>query len=212
MTGCKLSLTINPDTFRDNSELETVNITRCTELTELSPNTFTSLPFLRSLNFHLSGLTQIHEEAADWSNLMHMDFSNNPLDCNCQLQWLKPFYNAKAKCHSPEKFAGEFVHSIKDSFCSFDGLQWWAILLIILAVILSILALTFGIYYFVNRGTKRPKLKRPKSLNSKADIVVVTYTPESSEKYLDIENIYEDPADLPLGSAQNYPDVKTTVL
>lgn len=40
----------------------------------------------------------------------------------------------------------------------------------------------------------------------------MTYTPESSEKYLDIENIYEDPAEVPLGSAQNYPDVKTTVL
>ena len=207
-----MELTIKPDTFRDNSELESINITRCTDLTELSPNTFTSLPFLKSLNFHQSGLTQIHEEAADWSNLIFMDFSNNPLDCSCELQWLKPFYDSNAKCHSPSKFSGEFVFKIQDSFCDFDGLSWWVILLIVLGVVLAICILTYVIYYFTNRGTKRPKLKRPKSLNSKADIVVMTYTPESSEKYLDIENIYEDPAEVPLGSAQNYPDVKTTVL
>ena len=33
----------------------------------------------------------------------------------------------------------------------------------------------------------------------------------SKWKYV-LENIYEDPAEIPLGSARNYPDIKTTVL
>ena len=56
--------------------------------------------------------------------------------------------------------------------------------------------------------------KRPSSgVVSKAEIMVITDTPDyDSNKYVDVENIYEDPAEMPLGSAKNYPDVKTTVL
>ena len=44
--------------------------------------------------------------------------------------------------------------------------------------------------------------------------MVITDTPDYDlTKYVDVENIYEDPAEMmPLGSAKNYPDVKTTVL
>ena len=56
--------------------------------------------------------------------------------------------------------------------------------------------------------------KRPSSgVVSKAEIMVITDTPDYDlTKYVDVENIYEDPAEMPLGSAKNYPDVKTTVL
>ena len=42
--------------------------------------------------------------------------------------------------------------------------------------------------------------------------MVIPDTPEDLTKYREIENIYEDPAEIPLGSAKNYPDIKTTVL
>ena len=168
---------------------------------------------MKTLNFHQSGLTKIHEEAADWSNLQFLDLSNNPLNCNCALQWLTKLQNSNAKCHLPSKFSGQYVFNTKDTFCNTSGVQWWVVLLIVLSVVITIIILTLVIYYFVRQNGQRPKLKRPKSLNSKADIVVMPLdTPENSEKYLDIENIYEDPAEVPLGSARNYPDVKTTVL
>ena len=41
---------------------------------------------------------------------------------------------------------------------------------------------------------------------------MVPAIPEDMTNYREVENIYEDLADMPLGSAQNYPDIKTTVL
>ena len=49
-------------------------------------------------------------------------------------------------------------------------------------------------------------------MNSKADIKVITQDPSDLTKYRDVENIYEDPAEVPLGSGANYPDIKTTEL
>lgn len=79
MLGCHRPLKIRSNSFRDNSKLISVNITKCPELTELETKVFTALPFLRSLNFHMSGLTSVAESSADWLALEHFDLSNNPL-------------------------------------------------------------------------------------------------------------------------------------
>ena len=74
--GCRGSpLKIEPNTFRENSKLESVNITNCEKLTELEAKVFSSLPFLKVLNFHRSGLTTISEDAADWDSVEIFDFS-----------------------------------------------------------------------------------------------------------------------------------------
>ena len=74
--GCRGSpLRIQANTFTDNSQLESVNITNCEKLTKLEAKTFSALPFLKSLNFHQSGLTSISEDAADWDSVKFFDFS-----------------------------------------------------------------------------------------------------------------------------------------
>ena len=65
----------NLKTIRDNSKLESVNITNCDKLTQLEAKIFSALPFLKSLNFHRSGLTSISEDAADWDSVEFFDFS-----------------------------------------------------------------------------------------------------------------------------------------
>ena len=65
----------NLNILRENSKLESVNITNCDKLTQLEAKIFSALPFLKSLNFHRSGLTSISEDAADWDSVEFFDFS-----------------------------------------------------------------------------------------------------------------------------------------
>jgi len=243
--GCRGSpLKIQSNTFRDNSKLESVNITNCDKLTRLEAKIFSALPFLKSLNFHRSGLTSISEDAADWDSVEFFDFSHNPLECTCELEWLQKLLKSKASksllppvtCKEPQELSGVELTRIKEPLCElFDSqsLDTWVIILIVIIVIVMVILIVGIIWYFFRnwlncgclfwkRFTGRDKtqrypkrrLKRPSSgVVSKAEIMVITDTPDYDlTKYVDVENIYEDPAEMPLGSAKNYPDVKTTVL
>merc|ERR1711874_108426 len=202
---------------------------------KLEAKVFSSLPFLRNLNFHQSGLTDISEDAADWNSVEFFDFSHNPLICSCNLEWLQTLVKSKKSrhlippitCEEPQELQGLELTQIKEPLCSlFDGqnLDTWVIILIVIIVIVMVI-LVIGIIWFFcpnlghllhrrDRSIKYPKrrIKRPSSgVVSKAEIVVIPGTPEDLTNYRDVDNIYEDPAEIPLGSAKNYPDIKTTV-
>jgi hypothetical protein len=149
--------------------------------------------------------------------------------CDCDLQWLQDLYKTKqdsynlpvASCDTPKELTGEGVGRIKESLCDLDdsGLATWAIVLVILFVIFCLIVLTIVLVWYFKWGgvcpsstSRRNRLKRPKKLNSKGDIVVVPVKPSDLTLYRDIENIYEDPAEVPLGGGSHYPDIKTTVL
>ena len=170
---------------------------------------------MKILNFHQSGLSEIDEESADWENLSFFDLSHNPLKCDCGLEWLRKLTQNKPnlpriKCDNQD------LPSLSDLCAETSQFSAWAIVGIIFSVLVLIVIVIFLVWYFMKRknvfknGGRR--LKRPKSLASKADIVVIPDVPEDLTKYRDVEHIYEDPAEIPLGSAQNYPDIKTTVL
>lgn len=218
--GCKGPLEIRPNAFHDNSMLVSVNVTKCHEFTELKADVFSSLPYLTSLNFHGCGLTSVDENAADWSTLNSFDLSKNPLTCDCKLQWLQnmlinQFQPAGVTCHLPEELTGQNLALIKDSLCD-SSLTSGVLIGISGTVVILILLVIFAWYSWRNGlilcEERRPRIKRPKSLNSKADIQVLPTEPSDPTKYRDIENIYEDPEEMPLGRHQNYPDIKTTVL
>lgn len=225
MLGCHMtSFQIQPNAFEHNSKLTSVNITKCSPLRKLESEVFKSLPFLKMLNFHGCGLQSIDEESADWENLQHFDLSHNPLDCYCDLEWLQNILKNRrnlppVKCKEPKNLEHKDLTRISENLCSLDdtGLPTYAIVLIIFAaIIVLVLALWIAYYYWKRRQKyhKREALRRPKSMPTKNEIRVITGVPEDMSRYVDVEpeNIYEDLADMPLGSAHNYPDVKTTVL
>ena len=139
-------------------------------------------------------------------------------------------------CKEPEKLTGLDLSEIEKELCTLfdDGkLDAWVIVLIVIIIIVMII-LIFGIiwYFFRNwlncghlkgrfSGREKTQRHRPKKIKrpssgvvTKAEIVVIPDEdiPGDLTKYRSIENIYEDPAEMPLGSAKNYPDIKTTVL
>ena len=215
---------IDEKTFKDNSNLLSVNITNCPGFDKLEPRVFESLPRLNNLNFHRSGLTEIDESSADWEIVSHLDLSNNPLDCACHLEWLQRLLKNRpnwpsVRCYQPAELAGSDLSTQDQLLCDLNQSPLslpWVITLIGLAVIASIALIGLLIWYCrksKSTGKRRPLLKRPKSgIPTKADIKVVPAIPEDMTNYREVENIYEDLADMPLGSAQNYPDIKTTVL
>ena len=223
ITGCKSGIHLNSKTFHDNSKLEQVNITKCSDFTELESNTFTNLPHLKILNFHQCGLTNIRQDVADWSSLEYFDLSNNPIDCHCDMNWLQHFYKNSFKLPQILCKNGQILTQIELPSCENSNLSGTAIILIVITCILCAILIGLLSYWYCygfscfNKSVKKRKIKRPKRLESKFDIVPIPIETENETLKLknvqqEEENIYQELEEMPLGSTYNYPDIKTTVL
>ena len=122
-------------------------------------------------------------------------------------------------CKTPEEIEGQNLRQIKDLNCDNSNLSLVAIISIIASILVFLIFISVAIYWYCHGFScgdseirKRRKLKRPKSLNSKQDIVHIPIQDYDSTNLKDVENIYQSLEELPLGSSANYPDVKTTVL
>lgn len=223
MFGCHrdVPLEITSTAFQDNTELESINITNCIGLTDLPEQVFTSLPYLKVLNFHNSGLSRLDHTSASWSSLSYLNLQSNPIDCNCDILWLQELYALKSsfpdpKCAYPDHLHGKDLLSVdicEEEVGISDGTKTKIIAGICGPILIILLGLALYIYYRKRRSwVTRRRLKKPNRRISKAEITVVPEELLDNVRYRDVENIYEDLADMPLGGAKNYPDVKTTVL
>lgn len=75
--------------LRDNLNLETLILSSNKRLSELDESALAGLPNLRHLVLRDNALTTLHESLATWPALKKLDVSDNPLDCTCQLLWLR---------------------------------------------------------------------------------------------------------------------------
>lgn len=76
--------------------MERINLSDNPKLEEISLETFSTLPKLKSLLLSNNSLTTITYDKQSnltqtrFLSLEEMDLSNNPLDCNCTMKWIGP--------------------------------------------------------------------------------------------------------------------------
>ncbi|XP_064100447.1 chondroadherin-like protein [Macrobrachium nipponense] len=78
---------------------------------------FTSLPKLKALDLRANGLQGLPATEVPWSSLTSLDLRDNPLVCNCSLQWLAALLSSSntsvtapdLQCSSPDKLRGVYL-------------------------------------------------------------------------------------------------------
>ena len=95
---------MGPRLFANNPMIEVISLRGCKQLSiedeaftlpatsEVATSTSTSsLLSSRQLNLKLSelGWTEVSSKIADWSQVASIDLSFNPLQCDCEMTWLK---------------------------------------------------------------------------------------------------------------------------
>ena len=107
--------TIEPDTFKHNPALATLELEENPSLSELPDKLLLFLPLLRTLSLHANSLTTLTETTADWRHLS-ADISGNPWRCDCALRWLAelpPSANVSgAICATPDELRGGTVRDM----------------------------------------------------------------------------------------------------
>ncbi|XP_017010468.2 TLR4 interactor with leucine rich repeats [Drosophila takahashii] len=103
---------------------------------------------LRSLSFRGTMLRTFNSSLAPLFNqLTEMDLNGLPLQCDCELVWLKQLpYQTNGRCYKPSRIRGMLVTSARGDAFSCDTWPRWAYGL----VVLSLIALSaVGIYLIV---------------------------------------------------------------
>lgn len=109
---------IQSGAFASNTNLETIVIASNKHLVEIQDGAFSGLPFIKNVNLRDNNLMTVREELLPWKSLKQFDLSDNPLDCNCQLLWLKDLLPSSVNgaesderntviCITPDRFHGE---------------------------------------------------------------------------------------------------------
>lgn len=75
--------------FASNTNVEAITIAANKALTEVQEGAFSGLPHLRHIVLRDNALTTLAEGVFTWSELQTLDVSENPLQCDCRLVWLR---------------------------------------------------------------------------------------------------------------------------
>merc|ERR1719481_1693052 len=89
MEGCSTDikeLELQEGIFSENTDLETITISRCEKLEDIKESVhLTHLPLLKEVSFHGCSLKSLPESLLPWEDLALLDLSSNPISCNCDL-------------------------------------------------------------------------------------------------------------------------------
>lgn len=75
--------------FASNTNVEAITIAANKALTEVQEGAFSGLPHLRHIVLRDNALTTLAEGVFTWADLQTLDVSENPLQCDCRLVWLR---------------------------------------------------------------------------------------------------------------------------
>lgn len=89
ISGAPKLRTVESGAFTDNLNLESLLLTNNKRLTQIADGVLTGLPNLKDLVLRDNGFTSFKESLAAWPELRRLDLSENPLDCECSLTWLR---------------------------------------------------------------------------------------------------------------------------
>jgi len=144
MQDCKGELQLESGVFVNNPDLTTINITRC-DLED--PDESIRLNYLHKLehvNLHGNKLTTWRQDFLPMTDLLSLDLSGNPINCDCDLKWLRhwPIHNPdmvlKASCYNYDDQTSLLAVNPEDFTC---GLALDLILWIVLSIVGSCLVM-----------------------------------------------------------------------
>lgn len=106
--------------FSANTNLDTIVIASNKQLAEIEEGAFSGLPHIENVILRDNAIRTVREELLPWKQLRNFDLSENPLVCNCHLQWLRNLLRQRSIeteqsqiiCEYPERLNGEALREI----------------------------------------------------------------------------------------------------
>ncbi|XKL67775.1 hypothetical protein PGB90_003266 [Kerria lacca] len=89
ISGAPELTTIESGAFSDNLNLESLALISNKRLSYVAEGVLTGLPNLKDLVLRDNGFTTFKESLAAWPELRKLDLSDNQLECECSLVWLR---------------------------------------------------------------------------------------------------------------------------
>ncbi|XP_055625939.1 insulin-like growth factor-binding protein complex acid labile subunit [Toxorhynchites rutilus septentrionalis] len=111
---------IQAGAFSANTNLDSITIASNKILTDIEEGAFAGLPHIENVILRDNAIRSVREELLPWKQLRNFDLSENPLVCNCHLQWLRNMLRQKpveaeqnhVTCEYPERLNGEALRDI----------------------------------------------------------------------------------------------------
>lgn len=151
VTGSRTLRLIEANAFSTNTNLDTLTLVSNTELKEIEIGAFSGLPHLKHCDFRENGLSTLPENLFKWKTLETVDFSGNPLICDCRILWLRSLIlntrNSSKKIHenvlcaSPDALKNKPLATISPSAigCSITDVRQQTIIGIVLVAFAAII-------------------------------------------------------------------------
>merc|ERR1711935_1297636 len=89
ISGCPYLQGIGENSFGSMADLEEIQIAFNRQLRHMDPASFGSLSNIKYLDISYDALTQIPQSLVPWQQLLHLDLSGNPWNCDCEAAFLK---------------------------------------------------------------------------------------------------------------------------
>lgn len=147
--------------FATNKNMESVTMTSNKALVEVQEGAFSGLPFLKHVILRDNALTTLSEGQFPWNELNTFDLSDNPINCDCRVVWLRNLLVAKntsqssetVKCAAPEIFRDKQLKSLSPDVlgCTHSDTQRQAIIGVILVGSVAFLTALLLISYKCRR-------------------------------------------------------------
>lgn len=172
VSGCNNLKSIQPGAFAANPNLETITISSNKLLTEIHDGVFSDLPNIKNVDLRNNAFEKIREQLLPWKMLKSFEVSDNPLTCDCELQWLHQLLTKSKKsdydviCIAPSRFYEQRLQDISSELLGCHHESSIGAFIVICFIIAPIVAIIF----YKNRNYLRQKRQqKSKIMNNDAD-------------------------------------------
>lgn len=145
---------ISAGAFAANTNLETLMLSSNKALVEVQEGAFSGLPHLKNIILRDNSLTTLAEGLFPWNELHQLDLSENPINCDCRMLWLRNLLLTRntsqnqenVLCATPERLKDESLRMLTPDLlgCAYSDPRRQAmigVLLVATAATLTTLAL-----------------------------------------------------------------------